>query len=215
MRLFNAVMLEKQIIIVSKNLGLVTTLILSLIPLIRPLVWQGLLVPILPSSMQDMVQAPVPFIVGIQTLPERLKGQLEAFIIYLDTNEVVCPFPLTPLPEEKKLQDNLRQLHNLIYRPERINQNPKNISSNQQSLIASLLASFNRYSSWFIESIASHYRSQLQGNPVMTTDQIKATFLQKISPHNRAFVECFLETQHFSMFIDSVFRRSKAHSSSS
>eukprot|EP01102_Stenamoeba_stenopodia_P010060 TRINITY_DN2991_c0_g1_i2.p1 TRINITY_DN2991_c0_g1~~TRINITY_DN2991_c0_g1_i2.p1 ORF type:complete len:209 (-),score=28.77 TRINITY_DN2991_c0_g1_i2:59-685(-) len=202
-------MLEKQIIIVSRNLGLLTTIILSLVPLIRPLVWQGLLVPILPANMQDMVQAPVPFIVGIQTLPERLKDQLEAFILYLETNEVVCPFPLTPLPEEKKLQDNLRQLHNLIYKPERINQNPLNISSAQQTIITSLLASFNRYSSWFIESVSSHYRSQLQANPEVTTDQIKATFLQKISPHNRNFVECFLETQHFSMFIDSVLRRSR------
>lgn len=50
------------------NLGLLSTAVLSLIPLIRPFAWQSLLLPILPAldKMLDLLEAPVPFILGVQ-----------------------------------------------------------------------------------------------------------------------------------------------------
>lgn len=50
------------------NIGLLSTTVLSLIPLIRPFAWQSLLLPILPAldKMLDLLEAPVPFILGVQ-----------------------------------------------------------------------------------------------------------------------------------------------------
>lgn len=50
------------------NIGLLSTAVLSLIPLIRPFSWQSLLMPVLPAldQMLDLMDAPVPFILGVQ-----------------------------------------------------------------------------------------------------------------------------------------------------
>ena len=50
------------------NIGLLSTAVLSVIPLIRPFAWQSLLMPVLPAldQMLDLMDAPVPFILGVQ-----------------------------------------------------------------------------------------------------------------------------------------------------
>jgi hypothetical protein len=44
---------------------------LSFIPLLRPFVFQGALIPILPHSLEECLDAPVPFIIGLPKLPEK------------------------------------------------------------------------------------------------------------------------------------------------
>lgn len=63
-----AVLLEQQMVVFCPNVGLLSTAVLSLIPLIRPFAWQSLLMPVLPAidQMLDLMDAPVPFVVGIQ-----------------------------------------------------------------------------------------------------------------------------------------------------
>ncbi|KAI5447501.1 hypothetical protein KIW84_015089, partial [Lathyrus oleraceus] len=64
--LLTGVLLEKQVVIVCPNLGVLSAVVLSLIPMIRPFQWQSLLLPVLPAKMIDFLDAPVPYIVGIQ-----------------------------------------------------------------------------------------------------------------------------------------------------
>ncbi|KAJ7972574.1 DENN domain-containing protein [Quillaja saponaria] len=67
------VLLEKQVVVVCPNPGVVSAAVLSLVPMIHPFQWQSLLLPILPARMLDFLDAPVPFIVGIQHKPVELK----------------------------------------------------------------------------------------------------------------------------------------------
>lgn len=39
---------------------------MSAVPLLRPFKWQGLLIPILPSTLHEVLEAPVPFITGTE-----------------------------------------------------------------------------------------------------------------------------------------------------
>ncbi|KAH9288374.1 hypothetical protein KI387_032491, partial [Taxus chinensis] len=59
-------LLEKQVVVICPNLGILSAVVLSLIPMIRPFEWQSLLLPVLPKKMLDFLDAPVPFIVGVQ-----------------------------------------------------------------------------------------------------------------------------------------------------
>lgn len=63
-----AVLLEQQMVLFCPNIGLLSTSVLALVPLIRPFAWQSLLLPILPAldNMLDLLEAPVPFIAGVQ-----------------------------------------------------------------------------------------------------------------------------------------------------
>ncbi|KAJ7194644.1 hypothetical protein O6H91_Y514600 [Diphasiastrum complanatum] len=57
-------LLEKQLVVICPNLGILSAAVLSLIPMIRPFEWQSLLLPVLPNKMLDFLDAPVPFIVS-------------------------------------------------------------------------------------------------------------------------------------------------------
>ncbi|KAK9690189.1 hypothetical protein RND81_09G110200 [Saponaria officinalis] len=63
--LLMGVMLEKQVIVVCPNMGILSAVVLSLIPMIRPFEWHSLHLPILPVKMIDFLDAPVPYIVSL------------------------------------------------------------------------------------------------------------------------------------------------------
>ena len=60
-------------VVFCPNIGILSAVVLSLIPLMRPFAWQSLLLPILPvqDKMLDLLEAPVPFIVGVKVSPFR------------------------------------------------------------------------------------------------------------------------------------------------
>ena len=64
------------------NIGLLSTAVLSLVPLIRPFAWQSLLLPILPAldKMLDLLEAPVPFILGVQVSTPIAKAACPAIL---------------------------------------------------------------------------------------------------------------------------------------
>lgn len=78
---------------------------ISIIPMLRPLVWQGILIPILPNIMLDCLDAPVPIILGLQSLPtERSQALSEFLIVDVDNNS--CQLPICnfeQLPQRKAL----------------------------------------------------------------------------------------------------------------
>nr|XP_029119404.1 uncharacterized protein LOC105041831 isoform X3 [Elaeis guineensis] len=84
--MFAGALLEKQIVIVCSNLGILSAAVLSVIPLIRPYQWQSLLMPILPNDMLDFLDAPVPYIVGIKNKTADIQPKL-ANVILIDANK--------------------------------------------------------------------------------------------------------------------------------
>ncbi|EAN96601.1 denn domain-containing protein [Trypanosoma cruzi] len=58
-------LLEKRVIVVGPNFGLVSHVVMSLQSLISPFDWMHILAPILPSSLMDVLAAPTPYLVGI------------------------------------------------------------------------------------------------------------------------------------------------------
>ena len=47
-----AVLLERQTVVFCPNIGVLTSCVLALIPLLRPYAWQSLLLPVLPATEQ-------------------------------------------------------------------------------------------------------------------------------------------------------------------
>ena len=61
-------------VVFCPNIGILSAVVLSIIPLMRPFAWQSLLLPILPvqDSMLDILEAPVPFILGVKVRDDRV-----------------------------------------------------------------------------------------------------------------------------------------------
>ena len=45
-----AVLLEKPTVVICPNIGVLTSVVLALIPLMRPFAWQHLMMPVLPAT---------------------------------------------------------------------------------------------------------------------------------------------------------------------
>lgn len=69
------VLLERQVVFFCPKIGLLTTAVLAMIPMLRPFAWQSMIMPVLPAheSMLHLLDAPVPFLLGLQVMhcPER------------------------------------------------------------------------------------------------------------------------------------------------
>lgn len=60
-----AVLQEKSVVFVSKNLGMLSSCVVGILALIRPFKWTNLMVPIIPNSLREVLDAPVPLVAGI------------------------------------------------------------------------------------------------------------------------------------------------------
>ena len=72
-QLLECALKEYKIIICSENLALTTSAVLSFIPLLHPLSWTGVILPILPKHLLDFLDSPVPLLTGIQKMPSHIK----------------------------------------------------------------------------------------------------------------------------------------------
>ena len=58
--------LERKILLVSEHKTLLTQVAVALCSFIFPLSWNHTLIPILPMSMINVIDAPFPFLIGVQ-----------------------------------------------------------------------------------------------------------------------------------------------------
>uniref|UniRef100_A0A0E0GGQ8 UDENN domain-containing protein n=1 Tax=Oryza nivara TaxID=4536 RepID=A0A0E0GGQ8_ORYNI len=111
LELFAAALLEKQIVVICSNLGVLSAIVLSVMPMIRPFQWQSLLLPVLPRKLVDFLDAPVPFIAGVQHKPPDIKMKASSIVrINVDKDQVkACSLP--QLPRFKELVSDLSPIH--------------------------------------------------------------------------------------------------------
>ncbi|TYI25245.1 hypothetical protein ES332_A05G036700v1 [Gossypium tomentosum] len=109
--IFAAALLEKQIVVVCSNLGILSAIVLSIVPLIRPYQWQSLLMPVLPDDMLDFLDAPVPYIVGVKNKTSEVQSKL-ANVILVDANKNQIKTSTIPqLPQHRELFACLSPYH--------------------------------------------------------------------------------------------------------
>lgn len=61
-----AALLERHIVVFCPNIGMLSAIVLSVVPLLRPFAWHCPMIPVTTSEMLDMLDAPVPFVMGVQ-----------------------------------------------------------------------------------------------------------------------------------------------------
>ncbi|KAI7724516.1 hypothetical protein M8C21_028997, partial [Ambrosia artemisiifolia] len=112
--IFAGALLEKQIVFLCSNLGILSASVLSIIPLIRPYHWQSFLMPVLPNDMLDFLDAPVPFIVGVKHKTAEVQSKT-ANVIFVDANKnQVKSSSLPHLPRHRELFTALNPYHSQL-----------------------------------------------------------------------------------------------------
>lgn len=114
-----AVLQEKSIVFVSKNLALLSSCVLGILALIRPFKWPYLMVPIVPNSLKEVLDAPVPLVAGAPSLSLQERQALPSIIwVLLDeplaSRRVQGPSHLVQEvaePEVPQLRSHINELY--------------------------------------------------------------------------------------------------------
>jgi len=108
-QIWSGLMLERKVILHSSLRSVLTPTSLALIGLLFPYKWDHVLIPVLPEQLNAFVETIFPYIIGTGSASALLAAPPDALIVYLDTGNVLCKDPLTPLPAKplKRLMKRL------------------------------------------------------------------------------------------------------------
>ncbi|XP_075648482.1 uncharacterized protein LOC142619305 isoform X2 [Castanea sativa] len=198
------VLLEKQVVVVCPNLGVLSAVVLSLVPLIRPFQWQSLLLPVLPGRMLDFLDAPVPYIVGIQYKPDDLKMKASNVVHVNVLKDEVKMCHLPALPRHKELVSELGPIHaRLSHESSIAKRHPVYRCSDVQAEAA---AEFLNVMRCYLESLCSDLKSHaitsVQSNNDRVSLLLKDSFIDSFPSRDRPFMKQFVDTQLFSVLSD-------------
>ncbi|XP_057985748.1 uncharacterized protein LOC110655500 isoform X3 [Hevea brasiliensis] len=204
--LFAGALLEKQIVVVCSNLGILSALILSIVPLIRPYQWQSLLMPILPDDMLDFLDAPVPYIVGVKNKTSEVQSKLTNTIL-VDANKNQVKSPAIPqLPKHKELFSSLSPYHaKLVGESYLARKRPVYECTDVQVEAAKgFLAVLRSYLDSLCSNLRSHTITNVQSNNDKVSLLLKESFIDSFPYRDRPFMKLFVDTQLFSVHTDLV-----------
>lgn len=203
--LLSGVLLEKQIVVLCPNLGVLSAIVLSLVPMIQPFEWQSLLLPVLPKKMIDFLDAPVPFIVGLQHKPTNKKLKTANLIRINVNKDQVKTCSLPQLPRYRELFSELSPVHARLSCEDSIaKRHPVYRCSEAQAEAASQFLSIVKC---YLESLCTNLRSHTITNVQANNDKVslllKDSFIDSFPTKDRAFIKLFVDTQLFSVLSDS------------
>ncbi|MCL7039849.1 hypothetical protein MKW94_000831 [Papaver nudicaule] len=204
--MFAAALLEKQIVVVCSNLGVLSALVLSIIPLIQPFRWQSLLMPVLPNDMLDFLDAPVPYIVGVKNKTSEVVTRLANGIL-VDANKNQVQSPTMPqLPKQKELISSLSPYHaKLVGESYLAKRRPIYECTEVQTEAAKgFLAVLRSYMDSLCSNLRSHTITNVQSNDDKVSLLLKESFIESFPRRDKPFMKLFVDTQLFSVHTDLV-----------
>lgn len=109
--LFEYALAESRIIFLSSHTAMLGLACSALTSLLYPLKWAGVLIPVLPERLIQVLDAPCPYIAGVERRYEKLQLPDDDFcLVDLDENTIESTAPPIPLPRPQR-----RKLQALLY----------------------------------------------------------------------------------------------------
>jgi hypothetical protein len=207
--LFTAVLLEYKIVLVCDNMGVLSAIGLSLLSILRPYIWQGVFIPILPEVMWDVIDAPVPYIVGVNKEPTHMSFEgLEIVVADLNKCTISPPGVITDeIPNRKQLMNDLRAHHDQLYVQSSLNVNnnysilnPCRTTELQLQLTQKILQVFQDYQKKVLDQFTETIvKCKLTLEPE-TYDEDVSSITSALTRSSRRFASRLMNTQQFTFF---------------
>ncbi|XP_051476867.1 DENN domain-containing protein 2B isoform X1 [Apus apus] len=209
-RIFASLLLERRVIFVADKLSTLSSCSHAVVALLYPFSWQHTFIPVLPSSMIDIVCCPTPFLVGLlsSSLPKLKELPVEeALMVNLGSDRFIRQMDDEDTLLPRKLQAALEQA--LERKNELINQDSDSDSDDECNTLNGLVSEvFIRF---FVETIG-HYSLFLAQNEKGERAFQREAFRKSVASKSiRRFLEVFMESQMFAGFIqDRELRKCRA-----
>jgi len=199
-------LLEKQIVVVCSNLGILSALVLSIIPLIRPYQWQSLLMPVVPNDMLDFLDAPVPYIVGVKNKTTEVQSKLTN-VILVDANKNQVKTPTIPqLPQHRELYSRLSPYYAKLVGESYLGKKRPVYECTDEQVDAAkgFIGVLRSYLDSLCFNLRSHTITNVQSNDDKVSLLLKESFIESFPSRDRPFMKLFGDTQLFSVHTDFV-----------
>ncbi|XP_059681653.1 DENN domain-containing protein 2B isoform X4 [Gavia stellata] len=209
-RIFASLLLERRVIFVADKLSTLSSCSHAVVALLYPFSWQHTFIPVLPSSMIDIVCCPTPFLVGLlsSSLPKLKELPVEeALMVNLGSDRFIRQMDDEDTLLPRKLQAALEQA--LERKNELINQDSDSDSDDECNTLNGLASEvFIRF---FVETVG-HYSLFLTQNEKGERAFQREAFRKSVASKSiRRFLEVFMESQMFAGFIqDRELRKCRA-----
>ncbi|KAF9885337.1 hypothetical protein FE257_013054 [Aspergillus nanangensis] len=101
--LFEYALTESRIIFLSSHTSMLYLATKALVDLLFPIPWCGVLIPVLPARLIQALEAPCPYIVGIERRYEKVELPSDDFVLVdLDADLIESTIRPTPLPRHQR-----------------------------------------------------------------------------------------------------------------
>ncbi|XP_039071599.1 uncharacterized protein LOC120218778 isoform X2 [Hibiscus syriacus] len=204
--IFAGALLEKQIVVVCSNLGILSAIVLSIVPLIRPYQWQSLLIPVLPDDMLDFLDAPVPYIVGVKNKTSEVQSKL-ANVILADANKNQIKASTIPqLPQHRELFACLSPYHAKLVGESYLGRKRPVYECTDVQIEAAkgFISVLRSYLDSLCSNMRSHTITNVQSNNDKVSLLLKESFIDSFPSRDRPFMKLFVDTQLFTVHTDLV-----------
>ncbi|KAG5072501.1 hypothetical protein JHK86_007712 [Glycine max] len=191
--------------VLSLDSGVLSATVLSLIPMIRPFQWQSLLLPVLPGKMIDFLDAPVPYIVGIQHKPDDLNMKTKNLVLVNMPKDQVTMCHLPRLPRHRELLSQLTPIHARLSNERSIARKHPVHRCNEVQAEAStqFLNIMWHYLESLCSDLKSHTITSVQSNNDRVSLLLKDSFIDSFPARDQPFIKLFVDTQLFTVLSDS------------
>eukprot|EP00035_Acanthoeca_spectabilis_P032185 m.17597 g.17597 ORF g.17597 m.17597 type:complete len:1163 (+) comp5204_c0_seq1:85-3573(+) len=188
---FCAMLMERRIIVMSKDLGTVTRCIYTLNDLLYPLSWQHTFIPMMPYHVKEVVCAMMPYVIGIHS---SLRAEVVALLEEDDDGFVLVDCDKqtveSPFHDEKRINRAwLRALTTAA------GTKPTSKAREASGTIATGFATL------FVQSMGHIDKHLSEGESGMQLDP--GSFLQSVGEKMQPFLIDLMETQAFLQFVQS------------
>ncbi|KAH9616694.1 hypothetical protein KSS87_001428 [Heliosperma pusillum] len=192
--LFAGALLEKQIVFVSSNLGILSASVLSILPLIRPYQWQSLLMPVLPNDMLDFLDAPVPYIVGVQSRALEVQSKLSSAILVDVSRNQVKSSSMPQLPKHNDLVQSLIPYHSKLVGESYLGRKRPLYECTEVQVEAAkgFLKVLKDYLDSLCFNLRSHTITNVQSNDDKVSLLLKESFIGSFPSRERPFMKLHL-----------------------
>ena len=112
--LLTAMFLDRQILIIGNSFHEISLVVFSLLSLIEPLEYLGLVIPVLPKNKEylPLLQAPIPFLIGTQPFDElcQIDFHETAIFVNLDNKIINSDSNFPQYPNKNKIYNNILKI---------------------------------------------------------------------------------------------------------
>lgn len=185
--LLAALVQEKSIVFVSYNLDLLTTCVLAMQALLRPFKWPNLSISLIPDSLRELLEAPIPILAGLPgTAPESRKNMTNLIWVFLDEPKMKKRlfYSNAILQEVQEIPDSL------------ISQEIFAVYANEGKEIQ--LASL-------VKKIWTNIIDKFKGHVFPDLETLQSHVINSYSGCEKAFLNSLMQTQLFINLVEGIF----------